>query len=311
MGNSTRDWRAIHVDVEHREKNGDALDLGFEQMIFAGLFNFYDHSVGWGYREVLVSGGLTLGVSKEIERKQEKSGKENCSGRQQDEGSDAADCEDPKDPTGFAQSAQFHCPIIIGELGRGEPIVEIKRQSDTLGVMTSTVDMTMGELLDAFPGAQRALFRNYHIGGCASCGFRPDETLAEVCSRNDGLDPEEVLETIRRASAEDESMMISPLEVKQSLDGNGVELLDIRTREEYEAVHIEGAQFLDHNLMQQILGSKPKESFLVFVDHKGARSLDAAAYFAGHGFTNIKCMRGGIDAWSVQVNPNLPRYTLE
>ena len=106
-------------------------------------------------------------------------------------------------------------------------------------------------------------------------------------------------------------MMISPLEVKQSLDGNGVELLDIRTREEYEAVHIEGAQFLDHNLMQQILGSKPKESFLVFVDHKGARSLDAAAYFAGHGFTNIKCMRGGIDAWSVQVNPNLPRYTLE
>lgn len=311
VGNFTRDRRAIHVDVEHREKNGDALDFGFDQMIFAGLFNFYDHSIGRRHREVLVRGGLTLGISEEIERKQEKIGKENCSGRQQGEGNDAADCEAPKDPTSFAQSTQLHCLIIIGEFGRGEPIVEIKPQPDTLGVMTSTVDMTMGELLEAFPGAQRALFRNYHIGGCASCGFRPDETLAQVCTRNDGLDPEEVLERIRRASAEDERMMISPLEVKQSLDANGVELLDIRTREEYETVHIEGAQFLDHTLMQQILASKPKERLLVFVDHKGSRSLDAAAYFAGHGFTNIKCMRGGIDAWSVQVNPNLPRYTLE
>jgi rhodanese-related sulfurtransferase len=178
-------------------------------------------------------------------------------------------------------------------------------------MMTSTVDMTMSELLDAFPGAQRALFRNYHIGGCASCGFSPDETLAEVCSRNDGLDPEEVLETIRRASAEDERMLISPVEVRQLLDAKSAELLDIRTREEYEAVHIDGAQFLDHSLMQQILTDKPKDSFLVFVDHDGSRSLDAAAYFAGHGFTHIKCMRGGIDDWSVQVDPNLPRYTLE
>jgi rhodanese-related sulfurtransferase len=177
--------------------------------------------------------------------------------------------------------------------------------------MTSTVDMTMDELLKAFPGAQRALFRNYHIGGCASCGFQADETLAEVCSRNEGVDPEEVLETIRRASAEDERIMISPVEVKRLLESNGMELLDIRTREEYEAVHIEGAQFLDHALMQQILANKPKESFLVFVDHQGSRSLDAAAYFAGHGFTNIKCLRGGIDAWSVQVDPKLPRYTVE
>ena len=106
-------------------------------------------------------------------------------------------------------------------------------------------------------------------------------------------------------------MMISPSEVKRLFGSDGVELLDIRTREEYEAVHIEGAQFLDHSLMQQILANKSKESFLVFVDHKGTRSLDAAAYFAGHGFTNIKCLRGGIDAWSVQVDSRLPRYTVE
>lgn len=172
-------------------------------------------------------------------------------------------------------------------------------------------DMTMAELLETYPGAQRALFRNYHIGGCASCGFRPDETLAEVCRRNDGLDPEEVLENVRLAWEQDERTMISPQEVKDLLETNGVEILDIRTREEYDAVRIEGAQFLDQALMQQMLATKPKDDPLVILDHDGLRSLDAAAYFAGHGFTNIKCLRGGIDAWSVQVDPNLPRYTLE
>jgi rhodanese-related sulfurtransferase len=177
--------------------------------------------------------------------------------------------------------------------------------------MTSTADMTMAELLETYPGAQRALFRNYHIGGCASCGFRPDETLAEVCHRNEDLNPEQVLESVRLAWEQDERIMISPEEVKDLLETKGVEILDIRTREEYDAVRIEGARFLDQALLQQLLATKPKDELLIFLDHDGSRSLDAAAYFAGHGFTNIKCLRGGIDAWSVRVDPSLPRYTLE
>ena len=169
----------------------------------------------------------------------------------------------------------------------------------------------MAALLEAYPGAQRALFRNYHIGGCASCGFRPDETLAGVCDRNGGLDPEDVMESVRSAWEQDERMMITPGEVKDLLESDGVEILDIRTREEYEAVRIEGARLLDQALMQEMLATRPKDGLLVIVDHQGSRSLDAAAYFAGHGFTNIKCLRGGIDAWSAQVDPNLPRYTLE
>ena len=45
----------------------------------------------------------------------------------------------------------------------------------------------MRDVLEVFPGAQRALFRQYHIGGCSSCGFGPEETLAQVCARNGGL----------------------------------------------------------------------------------------------------------------------------
>ena len=169
----------------------------------------------------------------------------------------------------------------------------------------------MAALLEAYPGAQRALFRNYHIGGCSSCGFRPDETLADVCDRNGGLDPEDVMENVRSVWEQDERMMIAPREVKDLLESDGVEILDIRTREEYEAVRIEGARLLDQALMQEMLATRPKDGLIVIVDHQGSRSLDAAAYFAGHGFTNIKCLRGGIDAWSTQVDSTLARYTLE
>ena len=52
-------------------------------------------------------------------------------------------------------------------------------------------------------------------------------------------------------------------------------------------------------------------ALLAIIDHRGARSMDAAAYFAGHGFTKVKSVRGGIDAWSGEVDAQLPRYELE
>ena len=57
-----------------------------------------------------------------------------------------------------------------------------------------TADSTMREVLEACPGAQRALFRRYHIGGCSSCAFQPEETLAQVCARNGNLKVVEVLD---------------------------------------------------------------------------------------------------------------------
>lgn len=177
--------------------------------------------------------------------------------------------------------------------------------------MTATAEMTMADLLEAYPGAQRALFKAYHIGGCSSCGFRPDETLAGVCERNGGLDPVQVIETVRTAWEQDQAVLMPPLDVKVLGAVEPVEILDIRTQEEFEAVHIPGSRHFDQVVMQEILSTWPKDKLLVIVDHQGTRSLDAAAYFAGHGLTNVKCVRGGIDAWSVEADPTLPRYTLE
>ncbi len=64
--------------------------------------------------------------------------------------------------------------------------------------------------------------------------------------------------------------------------------------------------------MNTVLMQWPRDTGLIAViDHQGARSLDAAAYFAGHGFTNVKALFGGIDAWSQEIDPALPRYHLE
>jgi len=172
--------------------------------------------------------------------------------------------------------------------------------------------LSMRELLLRYPGAQRALFRRYHIGGCSSCGFQPDETLAGVCARNDNLDVEEVIEHILASDAADRAMQIEPRELADRLTTDEpVQLLDVRTREEFEAVKLPGAHLFTQEFMQEILRDWSRDNLLVVYDHQGARSLDAATFFQGHGFTRVKSLRGGIDAWSAEVDPKLSRYHLE
>src|SRR2546428_2994435 len=87
---------------------------------------------------------------------------------------------------------------------------------------------TMREVLDAYPGAQRALFRRYHIGGCSSCGFSPDETLQQLCARNNNLDVNEVLDHIRASHETDARILISAVELAALLkQDSNVKLLDI------------------------------------------------------------------------------------
>lgn len=168
---------------------------------------------------------------------------------------------------------------------------------------------TLREVLEAYPGAQRALFRRYHIGGCSSCGFQPTETLEQVCERNNSLNVEEVLEHIKTSHDQDAQLLIEPKELAERLEQDkSIRLVDVRSREEFEAVHIDGSTLLAQPVMQEILAEGTNSRPLVIVDHQGRQALDAAAYFMGHGLTNVRCLRGGIDAWSQEVNTKLPRY---
>jgi len=169
----------------------------------------------------------------------------------------------------------------------------------------------MSAVLEKFPGAQRALFRRYHIGGCSSCGFQPTETLAEVCERNGNLDVTEVMEHIRSSHEQDEKVLISPKALAELLQRDqSVKLVDMRSREEFEAVSISGSVLLSQPVMQQLMASGSNTNPIVVIDHAGKNSLDAAAYFMGHGLQNVRCLRGGIDAWALDVEPKMRRYKL-
>jgi len=169
----------------------------------------------------------------------------------------------------------------------------------------------MRDVLEKFPGAQRALFRRYHIGGCSSCGFSPDETLAGVCQRNGNLDVNEVLAHIQSSHEQDAKILISPKELADALkQDKSLRVVDVRSREEFEAVHIEGSTLLSQDVMRQIMGDGSNTKPVVVVDHQGKNGLDAAAYFMGHGLQNVRCLRGGIDAWAQEVDPEMRRYKL-
>ncbi len=181
--------------------------------------------------------------------------------------------------------------------------------------MTQTIsigpDITMRDLLEVYPGAQRALFKKYHIGGCSSCGFKPEETLGGVCARNDDLPVTEVIEYLRKSQDEDLKTQVTVSDLAREMETATVKLVDIRTREEFDSARIEGSLLFTQELMREMLSLWNRDEAVVMIDHQGARSMDATAYFAGHGFTNIRSLLGGVDAWSAEVDPSIPRYTLE
>src|SRR5215213_765765 len=129
--------------------------------------------------------------------------------------------------------------------------------------MSHTADIdpgiTMGELVSQFPGAQRALFRTYHIGGCSSCGFRPDETLAEVCARNENLPVGEVIEALKTAQEADDRMQVSVTEAADLVKAGEAKLVDMRTREGWDAVDSEGSEFMAEGRMDQVGGGDRSE----------------------------------------------------
>jgi len=169
----------------------------------------------------------------------------------------------------------------------------------------------MQELRKRFPSMKRALFSTFHIGGCQSCAYGDEETLASVCERND-LDPDKAIHEILESAKRDAQMMISPEELNNLLTSDTPPpLLDCRTREEYEAVKIEGAQLLTQELQNSLFKPENNEKTIILYDHSGINALDTCSWFQGHGLKGTKVLKGGIDLWAQEIDKEMPRYRLE
>ncbi|NWF71797.1 MAG: rhodanese [Nitrospirae bacterium] len=103
--------------------------------------------------------------------------------------------------------------------------------------------------------------------------------------------------------------VISPKELKTRLDkGDKLVLLDVREDWEYSLAKIDGSILVPLGTLPQSLTRLNRESEIIAICHHGMRSADATNFLLQQGFTNVKNLVGGIDAWSTQVDAAIPRY---
>ena len=114
--------------------------------------------------------------------------------------------------------------------------------------------------------------------------------------------------TIDNPNAPAPVQQISPGELRALLDnGEPFELLDVRTPAERAMASIAGSRLLDQALHDELM-QRDRQTPLVFQCHHGIRSQAAAEYFQRAGFRRLYNLRGGIEAWSIEVDPSVPRY---
>ena len=102
---------------------------------------------------------------------------------------------------------------------------------------------------------------------------------------------------------------ISPTDLAARLArGDTITLLDVREQWEYETVHLEGSVLLPLSELTHGSALLDKNAEYVALCHHGMRSEMAASWLRNQGFASVINLVGGIDAYSVDVDPSLARY---
>jgi rhodanese-related sulfurtransferase len=109
--------------------------------------------------------------------------------------------------------------------------------------------------------------------------------------------------------AEDPFRDVTPEQLKQWFAEDRVpRLIDVREPEEWALVRLPGAELMPVGQISAWSATLDAEQDLVLYCHHGIRSLHAAMYLAAHGFARVMHLRGGLDAYSQQADPTIPRY---
>ena len=103
---------------------------------------------------------------------------------------------------------------------------------------------------------------------------------------------------------------VKPMDVhalKSALDAGRITLVDVRPAPDRERVPFARAQVLDAS-SRAGFEALPKDTPIAFLCHHGNSSRGAAEHFRALGFTDVHNVEGGIDAWSREIDPSVPRY---
>lgn len=102
---------------------------------------------------------------------------------------------------------------------------------------------------------------------------------------------------------------ISATETADLIHNKQARLIDVREPWEFQTAKIDGSALMP-------MGDVPARAHqeldpderLVILCHHGQRSLNVTVWLRNQGFENVQSLRGGIDAWSTEVDPSVPRY---
>jgi len=105
---------------------------------------------------------------------------------------------------------------------------------------------------------------------------------------------------------------ISVEQLKARLDaGESIHLLDVREPNEFALARIEGSDLIPMRQVPaelQTLEARADEAPLIVFCHHGVRSLNVVNWLRQQGVESCQSMAGGIDAWSLGIDPSVPRY---
>ncbi len=102
---------------------------------------------------------------------------------------------------------------------------------------------------------------------------------------------------------------ISAADAARLLEDGSARLIDVREQWEFATTHVEGGVLIPMGEIPARAQTelRPDER-LVIMCHHGVRSMNVTAWLRNQGFEKAQSMRGGIDAWSREVDPAVGRY---
>ncbi|WP_031500285.1 rhodanese-like domain-containing protein [Bryobacter aggregatus] len=113
-------------------------------------------------------------------------------------------------------------------------------------------------------------------------------------------------------SASELAYEIEPRDFADRLSQNAaIAILDCRETWEHQAANIAGAELIPMNTIPanlQQIEALAEDKLLVVYCHHGVRSLHTVAWLRQQGIGNAMSLSGGIDRWSMEIDPKVPRY---
>jgi len=189
-----------------------------------------------------------------------------------------------------------------GVLGVLPGMIALIQATEAIKLATGVGEPLLGRLLQL--DALEMSFSEYRLRKdpeCPVCGEHPTVTKL--------IDYEGFCGIERRASAAAPELSANELHAMR-LRRDDFLLLDVREPSEAALAKIEGARLLPLGELENRWGELTawKERRIVVHCHHGGRSARACALLQEKGFSQVSNLRGGIDEWSLTVDPAVPRY---